>query len=61
MKQDCCYYLGNGNCLKKYLWANDEAEHIANMKALYNSFPDDAKPEWLSMEDIEEFQRKMLL
>ena len=26
MKQDCNYYLGNGNRLKKYLWANDEKE-----------------------------------
>lgn len=43
MKQDCNYYLGNGNRLKKVLWANDEKEHIENMKALWNSFPNDAK------------------
>lgn len=59
MKQDCNYYLGNGNRLKKVLWANDEKEHIENMKALWNSFPDDAKPEWLTIEQIEEYEKEM--
>lgn len=60
MKQDCNFYLGNGNRLKKYLWAGDEAEHIANMKALWNSFPEDGKPEWLTMEQIEEYKKEMI-
>lgn len=60
MKQDCNYYLGNGNRLKKYLWANDEKEHIENMKALWNSFPDEEKPEWLTMEQIETYEKGML-
>lgn len=60
MKQDCNYYLGNGNRLKKYLWANDEKEHIENMKALWNSFPDEGKPEWLTMKQIETYEKEML-
>lgn len=60
MKQDCNYYLGNGNRLAKYLWVENEAEHIENMKALWNSFPEDAKPEWLTMEQIEEFEKEMI-
>lgn len=60
MKQDCNYYLGNGNRLKKYLWANDEKEHIENMKALWNSFPDEEKPEWITMEQIEAYEKDML-
>lgn len=60
MKQDCNYYLGNGNRLKKYLWANDEKEHIENMKALWNSFPDEEKPEWLTMKQIETYEKEML-
>lgn len=60
MKQDCNYYLGNGNRLKKYLWSNDEKEHIENMKALWNSFPDEKKPEWLTMEQIEAYEKEML-
>ena len=59
MKQDCNYYL-NGHQNKNVLWAEDETEHIADMEALYNSFPDDKKPVWLTMADIEEFKRKMV-
>lgn len=59
MKQDCNYYLGNGNKLKKVLWANDEKEHIENMKALWNSFPENEKPEWLTIEQIEEYEKEM--
>lgn len=60
MVMDCLYYLGNGNRNAKYLWSKDEAEHIANMKALWKSFPKDGKPEWLSMEDIERFEKAMI-
>lgn len=60
MKQDCNYYLGNGNRLKKYLWSNDEKEHIENMKALWNSFPDEGKPEFITMEQIETYEKEML-
>ena len=60
MVMDCLYYLGNGNRNPKYLWSTNEEEHIANMKALWNSFPEDGKPEWLSMEDIEKFEKEMI-
>lgn len=60
MKQDCNFYLGNGNRLKKYLRAGDEAEQIANMKSLWNSFPEDEKPEWLTMEQIEAYEKEMI-
>lgn len=61
MQSDCNFYLGNGNRNAKYLWAEDEQDHIANMKALWNSFPEDGKPEWLSMEDIERFEKEMVV
>lgn len=57
MKQDCKYFLGNGNRHTKYLFGNSVKEHIESMKELYNSLKE--KPEWLSMEDIEEFEKKM--
>lgn len=60
MGMDCDYYLGYGNRQKKRLWAGDEKEHIENMKALWNSFPEDAKPEWLTMEQIEEYEKEMI-
>lgn len=59
-KSDCDYYLGYGNRSSNALWAKDEKEHIENMKALHNSFVGDDKPEWLTWEDILEYERKML-
>lgn len=60
MKGDCEYYLGYGNRSKRALWAEDEAEQIKVMKALWNRFDDDGKPEWLTWEDIMEYEGEML-
>lgn len=59
MKGDCKYYLGNGNRQNKYLWAGNVDDQIEDMKKLYNSFPDDKKPEWITMEDINNFEKEM--
>lgn len=58
---DCKYYLGYGGRNPKSLWAKDEKEQIEAMKALYGSFSDEDKPEWTNMEEIESFEKKMLL
>lgn len=58
LKQDCEYYLGHGNRAKKHLWAGDVAEQVAKMKALYAGFSE--KPEWISLEDIEQYEARML-
>lgn len=60
MQQDCEYYLGCGNRHPKHLWALNEKDHITTMKALYNSFSDDKKPEWITMHDIARYELKML-
>lgn len=41
------------------MWANNAIEQIAYMKALYNSFPDDKKPEWISLKDINNYEDAM--
>lgn len=61
MRCDCLFYLGNGHRLKKYLWAGDEKLHIEVMRALHNSFPEGEKPEWLSLDDIDNFEREMVI
>ena len=61
LQSDCEYYLGNGNRNKKQLWAEDEREQIEVMKLLYNSFWDENKPEWLSMTDIENYEKQMVV
>lgn len=59
MKQDCLYYLGYGNRCKKYLWSGNEKNHIDDMKQIWNAFPVSKKPEWLSMGQIEEYEKEM--
>lgn len=59
MRQDCEYYLGYGNRSKNHLWAGDEKSQIENMKALWNSFPEEDKPEWLTWDELNEYARKM--
>ena len=49
MKQDCEYFLGHGNV----------ADHIEYMKALWWSFPESGKPEWLTLEEIKDYERRM--
>lgn len=60
LRQDCEYYLSNGNRNPKYLWAGNELEQIEKMRELYNKFPDDLKPEWITIEDINKYKDKML-
>lgn len=60
LKTDCNYYIYNGHRSKNCLWSQNEKEHIENMKALLKSFPENQKPEWLSMKQIEEYEKEML-
>ena len=59
LKQDCDYYLGNGNRSVKYLWAGSESEQIQEMKDRYNAFSDDKKPDWLTYDDILRYEGLM--
>ena len=60
MQQDCEYFLGYGNGYEKHLWAGNVEDQIKYMKDLWNSFDEDEKPEWLSMEDIDNYEKDML-
>lgn len=59
LRSDCEYFLGNGNRNEKHLWAGNIDDQIAKMKELYNSFTDDQKPEWITMEDINNYEKEM--
>lgn len=58
LRFDCDYFL-SGHRLENHLWSGNVADHIADMKALWNSFPESEKPEWLTMEQIEEYEKQM--
>lgn len=58
MQMDCEYFLGCGNRNPYNLWCVGDIDgHIEYMKAIWNSFNE--KPEWLTMEQINEYERKM--
>jgi hypothetical protein len=59
LQSDNEYYLGNGNRYEKHLWAGNVKDQIAEMKKLYNELPKHLKPEWLSMTDINNYEKKM--
>ena len=59
LRQDCNYYLGNGNRNPNSLWAGDEKRQIQDMKDIWNTFDKEDTPEWLTWDDILEFERKM--
>lgn len=58
LQSDCEYYLNYGNRNVKRLWAGDEKRQIELMVKLYDSF--DEKPQWLTMEEIMEYENKMI-
>lgn len=59
LRNDCEYFLGYGNRKTKHLWSGNVNDQIETMKELWNSFPEDMKPEWISMEDIENYEKLM--
>lgn len=54
---DCKYFLGNGNRCEKHLYGKSVKVHIAIMKDIYYKLPQ--KPEWLTMEEINEYEKQM--
>lgn len=58
LKSDCEYYLHyGGRNAKQNLWAQDEQAQIDKMREIYNSLQ--IKPEWLTMEQIDEYAARM--
>lgn len=59
LKADCEYFLGFGNRYEKHLWAKNVKDHIAKMKEIFTAMPENMKPDWLTMDDILEYEKKM--
>lgn len=57
LKSDCDYFLGAGGRHTKFLWALDVDAQINAMKCSWTNLKE--KPEWLTWEDILEYERKM--
>lgn len=59
LESDCKYFLGFGGRNAEVLFFKDVDKHISEMRNLYNSFNEDEKPEWISLEKIEEYENAM--
>lgn len=59
MRSDCDYYLSYGNRNLNHLSSKSIEIHIQQMKDLWNSFPDDKKPEWLTYAQILQYETEM--
>ena len=57
MRLDCEYFLGYGNRCTKDLCGKSVEKHIEAMRRTWNELKE--KPVWLSMEQIDEYERKM--
>lgn len=60
LKSDCDYFLGYGNAYEGYLYFMNIEKHCDEMEKLWKSFEDYDKPEWLTLEQINEYREKML-
>lgn len=59
LKMDCDYYLRVEELSEAVLWAGSIEGQIDYMKEIWNSFTDRQKPEWLTYDEILEFEQKM--
>lgn len=59
LRMDCDYFLGNGNGYVEHLYYKDIDKQVEEMKKLYNSFSDEEKPKWITLDNIEEYKNKM--
>lgn len=60
LQQDCEYYLGAEARFDGHLWSGNPEQQIKDMKELYDSFPDADKPEWITLQQIEIYQNRMI-
>lgn len=58
-KSDCDYFLGNGNGYEGHLYFKNVDTHCDEMEKLWNSFAEEEKPEWLSLEQIKNYRMEM--
>lgn len=60
LKSDCDYVINNNIRMPHlFFWAGTPDKQIKEMRDRWNAFEDDEKPEWLTMEQIDEYERKL--
>jgi hypothetical protein len=59
LQMDCEYFLGHGNRNEKHLWAGNVKDQLIEIDKLWEALPDEAKPEFLTPDQIEDYKLKM--
>ena len=59
LRQDCEYCIRNNFRSGACLWAGNPKKQIETMKEIWNTFPKEDTPEWLTWDQILEFEAKM--
>ena len=59
LKSDCDYFLGIGGRYVNQLWAGSVYKQIEEMRNRWLEFKEDEKPEWLTWEDINNYETEM--
>lgn len=60
MRSDCNYFLENGNGYEGHLWGGSVEKICDEMENIWNSFAEDEKPEWLTMEQNKDYRKRMM-
>ena len=56
---DCDYFIGYGDRHIKHLWAGNVSDHIEAMRIIYDSFANDKKPKWITLDQIKKYGEEM--
>lgn len=59
MESDCKYFLGAGCGYESVLMYGNIEKLCDEMENLYNSFSDEDKPEWITMDQIKDYRKRM--
>lgn len=59
LQSDCEYFLNYGNRNTDRLYYKDVDKQICEMLKLYDSFPQEQKPNWVNREQILDYQKRM--
>lgn len=59
LQADCEYYLNAANRLPGVLWAKDPNDQITLMRHVWGLLPARQKPEWLTAQQIDDYDRRM--
>lgn len=60
LRSDCEYVINNNiHMPHNFFWAGNAKDQIKEMRKRWDAFADDEKPEWLTIEQINEYERKL--